>query len=165
MDIRVGGTASNIGRWTEIPPVAVGNGWYRVGQYRDGTVTEDKTDSIFTSFYTPSAESGIPITIDWASPHLLANTTVIPPYDYSTSKVQDSSGYGYDGTVVGTPTLNNNSARYSISTYLDTGVNTRIVTPILNFDPRAVTLSIWFRSTNTSPTGGYHMVVDSNANR
>jgi len=30
-DIRAGGTASNIGGWTEIPPVAVGDGWYRVG--------------------------------------------------------------------------------------------------------------------------------------
>jgi hypothetical protein len=30
-DIRVGGTASNIHGWTEIPPEAVGDGWYRVG--------------------------------------------------------------------------------------------------------------------------------------
>jgi len=30
-DTRCGGTASNIGGWTEIPPVEVGGGWYRVG--------------------------------------------------------------------------------------------------------------------------------------
>jgi len=87
MNIRVGGTASNISGWTEIPPIAVGNGWYRVGQYRNGTVTSDKTDNIFTSFYTSTAESGVPITIDWASPHLLAGTTEIPLYDYPSTVI------------------------------------------------------------------------------
>jgi hypothetical protein len=81
-DTRCGGTASNIGGWTEIPPVEVGGGWYRVGAYRNGTVTTDKTDNIFISFKVPSATVGNPIIIDWASPHLLQDTTEIPPYDY-----------------------------------------------------------------------------------
>ena len=98
MNIRVGGTASNISGWTEIPPIAVGNGWYRVGQYRNGTVTSDKTDNIFTSFYTSTAESGVPITIDWASPHLLAGTTEIPLYDYPSTVIQDSSGYNHQAS-------------------------------------------------------------------
>lgn len=83
----------------------------------------------------------------------------------SIENMQDSSGYGYNGTIVGTPTINSNSVRYRNSIYLDTGVNSRIVTPSLTFDPRCVTLSIWFKSTSTSPTGGYHMVVDSNVHR
>jgi hypothetical protein len=54
-DIRVGGIASNINGWTEIAPHYYGDGWYRVGQARNGTVTEEKTDNIFTSYRCPSA--------------------------------------------------------------------------------------------------------------
>lgn len=81
------------------------------------------------------------------------------------SRIQDSSGYGHNGSIVGSPTLNSDSGRYSSSIYLDTGVNTRITTPSLTLEPHAITLNIWFKSTNTTPTGDYHMVVDSNTNR
>lgn len=79
--------------------------------------------------------------------------------------IEDSSGYGHHGSIVGSPTLLSNSARYSASTYLADGTISRIVTPSLSFEPHAVTLNIWFRSTNTAPTGSHHMIVDSNANR
>ena len=117
MDVRVGGTASNINGWTEIPPVSVGGGWYRVGQYRNGTVTEDKTDNIFTSFYTPTAVSGVPITIDWASPHLLAGTTEIPSYDYPSTTISDSSGYGHNGEVLIGISQRTDSPRYNSCTH------------------------------------------------
>lgn len=82
-----------------------------------------------------------------------------------TLTIQDSSGYGHNGTIVGTPTITSNTARHSASIYLADGTASRITTPQLSFEPHAITLNIWFRSTNTSPTGTYHMVVDSNAHR
>lgn len=120
-DIRAGGVASNIGGWTEIPPIAVGNGWYRVGQYRNGTVTTDKTDNIFTSFYTPTAASGVPITIDWAAPHLLVGTTEIPDDDsfMGNNHIEDSSGYNHNGIIVGNPIISSSSARYGAYTSFD----------------------------------------------
>lgn len=80
------------------------------------------------------------------------------------TKIVDSSGYGNDGSIVGT-LLSEASDRYQTGLYSSSGVDNRIVTPSLNFNTDAVTLNIWFKSNNTSPTGNYHMVVDSNANR
>ena len=144
-DIRAGGTASNIGGWTEIPPVAVGDGWYRVGQYRNGTVTTDKTDNIFTSFYTPTAASGVPITIDWAAPHLLVGTTEIPDDDsfMGNDYVEDSSGYEHNGTITGTLTLNSNTARYSAATYFN-GTDAAIQIPFNDcIKTDDYTVSVW----------------------
>lgn len=144
-DIRVGGTASNISGWTEIPPIAVGGGWYRVGQYRNGTVTTDKTDNIFTSFYTPTAESGVPITIDWASPHLLAGTTEIPPYDYPSTIIQDSSGYNYNGIINGNIVISSDTNRYNYSAQFD-GVDDSITVPYNTICPENIfTLNLWFK--------------------
>ena len=88
-------------------------------------------------------------------------------FGIDTTKVIDSSGYGNNGTITGSLTINNNGpdGRYSSSTYTADGRTDYVVTPSLNFNPNAVTLSIWFKSSNTTPTGNYHMVVDSNANR
>lgn len=117
-DTICGGTASNIGGWTEIPPVQVGGGWYRVGQYRNGTVTADKTDSIFVSFKVPSATTGTAIIIDWASPHLLEGTTEIPLYDYPTTIIEDNSGYNHNGIITGTVTSISDTPRYKRSIHL-----------------------------------------------
>ena len=118
-DTVCGGTASNIGGWTEIPPVAVGGGWYKVGQYRDGSVTSDKTDNIFVSFKVPSAVTGTPIIIDWASPHLLEGTTEIPSYDYPSTKIIDNSGNGYNGTVSGALNTESNSPRNKTNIHIN----------------------------------------------
>ena len=104
-DTICGGTASNIGGWTEIPPEPVGGGWYRVGMYRDGSATEDKTDYVFSSFKIPSYVSGEQIIILWTLPHLIADTIEIPDYDYSNNIVPDSSGNGYFGTIVTDSTI------------------------------------------------------------
>lgn len=83
------------------------------------------------------------------------------------SIVIDSSGYGNDGIVVGN--LNNNIeetvGRYQNTTYSKDGRTNYIVTPSLNFNSNAVTLNIWFKSNNKTPTNDYHMVIDSNAHR
>lgn len=82
-NVRVGGTASNIGGWTEISPHYYRDGWYRVGQYRDGTVTADKTDAIYTSFYCSTVALHQPISIDFCCPHLIEG------YDY----IMEEDGY------------------------------------------------------------------------
>lgn len=163
-DIRVGGVASNIGGWTEVPPVAVGDGWYRVGQYRNGTVTTDKTDSIFTSFYTPTAASGVPITIDWAAPHLLVGTTEIPDDDsfMGNDYIEDSSGYGHHGLVTGNLSSSNNSARYNNCIYMPNGQTDYITSQDnVGYFTNGITLNIWFKSTNKSPGSGYHHCFNS----
>lgn len=102
-DVRVGGTASNINGWKEHVPVYESDGWYRVGQYRDGSVTEDKTDRIFTSFYCPSAAVNVPISIDFCAPYLIKdNTSIIAYDDYQIDSIaieNDVSGNSYDATI------------------------------------------------------------------
>ena len=116
-DIRVGGTASNISGWTEIAPKKYTDEWYVVGQYRNGSVTEAKTDQIFTSFYSPSAANGVPISIDFCCPHLVEGTTeIIDDGDYqevlNRNIEYDCSGYGHNGDIIETLTNTINSPRY-----------------------------------------------------
>lgn len=107
-EVTVGGTASNIGGWTEIPSHYYKNGWYRCGQYRNGSVTTDKTDSIYTSFYFANAVLNKPIIIDFAAPHLIEGYSQIIETDgymlsspYTTTEF-DVSGNEHNGTIVGT---------------------------------------------------------------
>jgi hypothetical protein len=94
-DLRVGGTASNIGNWIEVPPKNKGT-WTLAGQYRNGTAGSDQFDNIFTSFFTPSAAVGVPISIDFTCPTLIVGTDDVIDYvNYSNSSfnvVSDSSG-------------------------------------------------------------------------
>lgn len=121
-DVSVGGVASNIGGWTEIPSQEWRDGWYIVGQKRTGNVTEDKNDSIFISFKCPSAESGVPISVDFCCPHLVEGYDyILPEFNYTgtnNSYIQDCSGNGYALMKKGIQSFNTNSARYSGSTTL-----------------------------------------------
>lgn len=77
----------------------------------------------------------------------------------------DCSGFCNNGERVGSLVYSSNTAKYAVSTYISNGANERIITPTLNFSIDAITLNIWFKSTNTSGSNGYHMIVDSTANR
>lgn len=158
LDTVAGGTASNIGGWTEIPPVAVGDGWYRVGQYRDGTVTTDKTDNIFVSYKTPSAVAGDNIIIYFASPHLLEGTTEIPPYDYPSIIIQDSSGYGNNGIINSNPTISLETRRYNYSISFD-GVDDCIKIPFNDIiKDKNYTVSVWTYKTSIG-TKNYQTIL------
>lgn len=99
-DTRVGGTASNISGWTEIPPKKVYSGWNVVGQYRNGLVTTDKIDNIFTSFRCPTLQLNEEIIIDFACPNLVEGKDyIIENLDYQNTETQlirDSSGFRND---------------------------------------------------------------------
>ena len=152
MDVRVGGTASNISGWTEIPPKAVGDGWYVVGQYRDGSVTSDKSDSIFVSFYSPTAETGIPILIDFACPTLVQWLTEIQPsINYGGNNiVYDCSGYCNNATIINTLHTANDTPKYQASTQFDT-TSTKIKLPVMSFTGMAnsYTFAWWQYNTST----------------
>lgn len=157
-DTIVGGTASNISGWTEISMRKYTDDWYIVGQCRKGNVTTDKTDSIFTSFKTPSAEAGVPITIDFCCPHLLVGyDSIIPEYDYlgTDPDVTDSSGYGNHGTKSGDISVSETTPRYSMSTAFDGS------TSYIEADPlplETATISIWVKTSWTS-SSGYRLAV------
>ena len=124
-DIRVGGTASNIAGWTEIAPHYYSDGWYRVGQYRNGAVAENKTDNIFTSFTCASAAADVPISIDFCCPHLIQEYDYIieeDGYQIDSGELReaDVSGYGRHGAMTALPEFTKDSPRhdgcYSIKT-------------------------------------------------
>lgn len=152
-DTVVGGVASNIGYWTEIPMQEYGGGWYVVGQKRIGNAPEDKTDTIFTSFKTPSATSGTPIIIDFCCPHLVEGYDyILEEFDYigtSPTYEIDSSGNGYNGTINGTLTLSDDTARYLGS--IKFGTNTSYIKlPALTTTgfANSFTISCWSKITD-----------------
>lgn len=121
-DVRVGGIASNISGWTEIPPEYVGDGWYRVGQYRDGSVTSDKTDSIFVSFTWASAVVNTPVSIDFACPVLVQGVSEIQESAEfeASSVVRDCSGFENNGEISGTWNSEKDTLRYKTSSHMST---------------------------------------------
>jgi hypothetical protein len=91
-----------------------------VGQYRNGSVTEAKTDNIFTSICTPTAEAGVPISVDFCCPHLIEGYSEIKDTgnyqdNIETGIIFDESGYGYNGGQLGTLEVSNDTARYNNS--------------------------------------------------
>lgn len=152
-DVVVGGAASNIGGWTEISSKEWGKGWKVVGQKRTGTVTEDKTDSIFVSFKCPSAESGVPISVDFCCPHLVEGYDyILDEFDYQGSNpnyVEDCSGNDYKAPKSGTLALSDNSPRYSQCTKFNSGYLHQIPSP-LNINSDAFTISCWFYPTQNT---------------
>ena len=163
-DTIVGGTASNISGWTEIPMKKYDDNWFIVGQCRKGNVTSDKRDSIFTSFKTPSAEAGVPIIIDFCCPHLLEGyDEILPEYDYigTDPGITDGSGYNNHGTETGDITISTSTPRYSYSTKFVSGshIHTTLVTSGF---ANSYTFSWWGKYSNYS---GHMMWGFSNGNR
>ena len=157
-DTVVGGTASNIGGWTEIKMTKYTDDWYIVGQCRKGNVTTDKTDNIFTSFKTPSAEAGVPITIDFCCPHLLEGyDEILQEYDYVGTEpiVADSSGYSHHGVKSGSIVISNDTARGSNS-YTFNGTDTYVEGDPLPLETK--TISVWLKTAWVS-SSGYRIAV------
>lgn len=99
-DIIVGGTASNIGGWIESPARYWGDGWFQVGQYRTQGGTA-QTDAIYTSFRSPSAAAGVPISIDFCCQSLQTTYDIVEELgvnEYYSLTEPDVSGYGSHGS-------------------------------------------------------------------
>lgn len=163
-DTVVGGTASNISGWTEIPMKKYSDDWFIVGQCRKGNVTENKTDSIYTSFKTPSAKAGVPITIDFCCPHLVEGSdSILPEYDYigTNPGITDSSGYSNHGTKSGNISISDSTPRYSYSTKFDSGAHINVTLTTGGFG-NTYTFSWWGKYSSYSS----HMMWGfSNGNR
>ncbi len=91
-------------------------------------------------------------------------TPALSEMGIDTSKITDSSGYGNDGIITGNVTTRANDSkegRYNISTYIPLGSTDYITTqnPIGN-PSDAITMSIWFKSSNTSPGNSYHEIFN-----
>ena len=145
-DVKVGGTASNINGWTEIPSHYYRDGWNRVGQCRNGSVTTDKSDGIFTSFYCSSVTLNNTISIDFCCPHLIEGYSSIIEedgylYDSKPDIEYDLSGNNYNGTISGIVEKSSNSARYNGS-YIFT--NSQYITcPVGAKVKDEITVNIW----------------------
>ena len=75
--------------------------------------------------------------------------------------IYDSSGYNNNGIITGSLQVDTNSSRYNYCTYMADGKTSYITTPILNLPGDQITMNFWFKSSNKSPTGGYHMPLES----
>lgn len=121
--LTAGGTASNIGGWTEIPKEYVGDGWWRVGQKRtNNTSTRLTSDNVFTSLNWPYAGVGSSCTIDFTvAGYLLSGTTeIVENFVEGNSSVYDCSGYRNDGVIYGKPKQTQNTPRYEAATITST---------------------------------------------
>lgn len=164
-NVRVGGTASNIGGWTEISPHYYRDGWYRVGQYRDGTVTTDKTDDIYTSFYCSTVALNQPISIDFCCPHLIEGFDHIVEEDSYFPFDFENTGYWCDSSGMCCPMYEQHRSsldekspdtpRYSgshvfeRSNYLCENVDAKV--------RDAITVNIWAKMDNWSEYSTYGM--------
>lgn len=97
----VGGSASNSGNWTAISSQKIDDEWNITGEYRDGSITSDKLDTLFTSFKNTDFKVGEEIIIDFAAPMLVEGKTTFT--DFS---IYDAS---YDGIVYDVSGFNNNA--------------------------------------------------------
>ena len=150
-DTVVGGIASNIGGWTEVPTKKYSEEWNIVGQYRNGSVTADKTDNIFTSFKCPSATSGTPIIIDFCCPHLVEGYDyILAENEYQVNNeniVYDSSGYNNHCNVITSGLITNpDSPRNNLSTYFNG--TAQVSRDSISAETR--TISFWLKTTKTN---------------
>lgn len=81
---------------------------------------------------------------------------------YNIIKIKDSSGYQNDGEIVGILNSTNNSSRYNNSIYIDNGVTNYIISQSpLRLPGDQITMAYWFKSSNKSPIGDYHIPFNS----
>lgn len=71
----------------------------------------------------------------------------------------DCSGFGNNGTRIGTLNWSSDTPKYEVSTYFEDYTRT-LQTPLSLTTPTAITLAIWIKSSNKSPRGGYHMPLN-----
>ena len=140
--LTAGGTASNMGGWTEIPSEYMGDGWYRVGQKR--TVNSHATltsDRVFTSLNWPYAGVGSSCTIDWGPDYLISgSTTIADHFIEGDATVYDCSGYGNDGLAVNRPSPTT-AVRYGYGNWFSSNRYIRAYRGGMIRD--AITVSIW----------------------
>ena len=153
--LTAGGTASNMGGWTEIPREYVGDGWWRVGQYRtNNTHATLKSDNIFTSLVWPYAGVGSSCTVDFTvAGYLLSGTTeIVENFVEGNSTVYDCSGYRNDGGIYGKPKQTQNTPRYEAATI--TSTNNCINAGRGGMVRDEITVSIWASMSSWGSFGG-----------
>lgn len=71
--------------------------------------------------------------------------------------IYDCSGYQNNGIIYGNVDINNDSTKYLACTYFPSGNTDYIVTESPVGNPQdAITMNIWFKSSNKSPGSSYH---------
>lgn len=167
-DIIVGGTASNIGGFIEIPNVHQSEGWIVATQKRDGSVTADKRDCIFFSFICPSAELNERIVIDFCCPTLFEGTDELQLYNH----YLDMNNVVTDcGIIQNHFELSSNNAYYSSTEFANgsgsmrfNGPNTNSIT--ISTDPFKLdnyTVSLWFKKlSNSHYRGVFELGLNNN---
>lgn len=85
----------------------------------------------------------------------------------STTSITDSSGYGYDGIIVGTPTAetNSNDGRYIISTKFNDNTDSITITPFLSSGQTLTefTTAIWCKTNTLNSTAPNLMSLGENS--
>lgn len=89
-----------------------------------------------------------------------ATTWTPAPEEFGgTPIVYDVSGYNNNGTITGSLTWSDNSARHNGSQYFKDYTN-YISCTLGSFTPDAITMSCWIKGTNKSARGGYHLPLN-----
>lgn len=170
-DITVGGIASNIGGWVEVPNVHQSEGWIMASQKRNGSVTEQKTDGVYFSFKCPSAELNKRIVIDLCCPTLFEGTDELQLYNnysYLNNKVTDS------GIIQNHFNLSSSNIAYHSSSESASGFGsirfngpntTSISIPTDSFKSDNYTVSLWFKKLSESHYNGIFQLGDDRAMR
>ena len=71
----------------------------------------------------------------------------------------DISGYGYNGTRIGTLDWTSDTPKYCVSTEFE-DYTRKLRAPLVLTNPTAITIAVWIKSSNKNPQGGYHMPLN-----
>lgn len=78
--------------------------------------------------------------------------------------IEDSSGYNHNGISSSLQLYSSDTPRYTTSNYITDAATAYLSADNLAFNIRNITTNIWFKSTNTSPTGGHHCPLTLSTN-
>lgn len=81
---------------------------------------------------------------------------------FDNKKIYDFSGYNNNGTIIGSLSTISDTARYNYAINFIDGSNNYVVINSTNFPIDNITMSIWCKTSNNSPTGGYHWLFGRN---
>lgn len=83
--------------------------------------------------------------------------------DNGSKIIYDCSGYRNNGTVIGDLSIVSPSPKYNYAAYFN-DYTTKIQAPLILSPQKTITLAVWIKSSNKTPRGDYHTLLNINGN-